>query len=50
MRSRASVVVADGFGRTLLFPVEIPVGVITSFVGGPFFLFLLRAKQKSIWT
>ncbi len=46
----AFVVVADGFGRTLLFPVEIPVGVITSFVGGPFFLFLLRAKQKSIWT
>ncbi len=41
---------ADGIGRTLLFPVEIPVGVLTALVGGPFFLLLLRRKQKEIWT
>ena len=41
---------ADGIGRTLLFPVEIPVGVLTALVGGPFFLVLLRRKQREIWS
>lgn len=41
---------ADGVGRALLFPVEIPVGVLTALVGGPFFLFLLRRKQREIWS
>lgn len=40
---------ADGIGRTLLFPVEIPVGVLTALVGGPFFLILLRKRQREIW-
>jgi iron complex transport system permease protein len=31
----------DLVGRTLLAPVEIPVGVITAIIGGPFFLWLL---------
>jgi len=33
---------ADTAARTLLGPAEIPVGVVTAFLGGPFFLYLLR--------
>jgi len=45
----AFLVVADGLGRMLFYPVEIPIGVITSLVGAPFFLLLLRRKQKEMW-
>jgi len=46
----AFLVAADGLGRILLFPIEVPVGVITAFVGAPFFLLLLRRRQKEVWT
>lgn len=36
------VVVADLVARTLAAPSEIPLGVVTALVGGPFFLWLLR--------
>lgn len=36
------VVVADALARTLAAPAELPLGVLTALVGGPFFLFLLR--------
>jgi iron complex transport system permease protein len=45
----AFLVLADGFGRTLLYPMEIPVGVITALIGGPFFLVILRMKRKEVW-
>ncbi len=45
----AFLVWADGIGRGLLYPVEIPVGVLTALIGGPFFLVLLRRRQKEIW-
>ena len=35
------LVVCDLVARTLLAPVEIPVGVVTAMIGGPFFLWLL---------
>lgn len=44
------VCVADGLGRTLFYPVEIPVGVFTALAGAPFFLRILRQKQREIWT
>lgn len=37
----AFLVCCDVVGRTVLSPVEIPVGVITALLGGPFFLWLL---------
>jgi iron complex transport system permease protein len=46
----AFVCVADGLGRTLLYPVEIPVGVFTALAGAPFFLRLLRRRQREIWS
>ncbi len=39
------LVLSDTAGRVLIQPAEIPVGVMTSIMGGPFFIFLLR-KQK----
>ncbi|MFV0342519.1 MAG: FecCD family ABC transporter permease [Anaerocolumna sp.] len=36
------LVMADTLGRTITAPYEIPVGVIMSVLGGPFFLYLLR--------
>ncbi len=36
---------ADTVARTVLAPAEIPVGIITAAVGGPFFLYLLRARK-----
>lgn len=33
---------ADAAARTMLAPAELPVGVVTALLGGPFFLFLLR--------
>jgi len=38
----------DIFARTLFSPVEIPVGVFTSLCGAPFFIFLLKRKQKDL--
>jgi len=39
------VVLADLAARTVLSPTEIPLGVITGIVGGPFFLILLRRAR-----
>jgi iron complex transport system permease protein len=40
----AFLVACDLLARTLLAPVEIPVGVVTAMIGGPFFLWLLVRK------
>ena len=39
------LVLADLLGRTLFAPSELPVGILMSVLGGPFFLLLLM-KQK----
>jgi iron complex transport system permease protein len=40
------MVVTDSLARTVMAPAELPVSIITAFVGGPFFLFILRRKKK----
>ncbi len=40
----AFLMVADTLARTLISPSELPVGVITAFLGAPFFIYLLRTK------
>jgi iron complex transport system permease protein len=37
---------ADTLARTVLAPSELPVGVVTALLGGPFFLFLLRRSLR----
>lgn len=39
------LVVCDTFARTIMAPIEIPVGVITALIGGPFFIFLLLTRK-----
>ena len=39
---------ADLGARTVLAPVEIPVGILTAVIGGPFFLVLLRRRGGRI--
>ncbi|MHA2055494.1 MAG: FecCD family ABC transporter permease, partial [Candidatus Hodarchaeales archaeon] len=41
------LILADVLAKTIIFPVEIPVGIITAFCGAPFFLYLLRKHKKS---
>jgi iron complex transport system permease protein len=43
------LILADTASRTLIAPTEIPVGVITAFLGAPFFVFLLRRKKKMVF-
>ena len=38
------LVLADALARTVAAPSELPVGVVTAFVGVPFFVWLLRRK------
>jgi iron complex transport system permease protein len=40
----AFLVLADLLARTLAAPTELPVGVVTAFVGVPFFVWLLRRR------
>jgi iron complex transport system permease protein len=39
------LIASDTIARTLLGPVELPVGVVTAAFGGPFFIYLLRTRK-----
>jgi iron complex transport system permease protein len=41
----AFLVACDVLARTVMAPIELPVGVITALIGGPFFLWLLVRKR-----
>ena len=40
------LIVADTLARTLFVPMEIPIGIVTSAVGAPFFLYLLWQQRR----
>lgn len=40
------VLLCDTLSRTLFSPYEIPVGIVLSLLGGPFFLFLIVRKKE----
>ncbi|MGH3241137.1 MAG: FecCD family ABC transporter permease [Spirillospora sp.] len=42
--------VADLVARTVIKPGELPLGVVTAFVGGPFFVAVLRASRRRVDT
>ncbi|HEX9889213.1 MAG TPA: iron ABC transporter permease [Nitriliruptorales bacterium] len=42
----AFLVTADVVARTLVSPGELPIGVVTAFVGAPFFIFVLRTNRR----
>ncbi|AFZ73462.1 FecCD family ABC transporter permease [Natronobacterium gregoryi] len=42
----ALMISADVGARLALNPVQIPVGIVTGLIGGPYFLYLMRKKQQ----
>jgi iron complex transport system permease protein len=41
------LLLADTLARTIMAPSEVPVGVVMAFIGGPFFLYLLRGMKRN---
>jgi len=41
------LLITDTLSRSIVYPVEIPVGILTSLLGVPFFIFLLKRHKKS---
>lgn len=42
------MILADSLARTVIAPAELPIGILTAFVGAPFFLWLLmNSRQKA---
>jgi iron complex transport system permease protein len=48
MGGAAFLVLADLGARTILLPAEVPIGVITAFVGAPFFAVVLRTSRRGV--
>lgn len=44
------LLLSDTAARLLLSPIEIPVGIVTSFFGAPFFVYLLVKKRREYWS
>jgi iron complex transport system permease protein len=44
-----TVLAADIVGRTLWAPQAIPIGIVTAFIGVPFFFYLLMKRAKEYW-
>lgn len=42
------LIICDTVARTVIAPTEIPVGVITAMIGGPFFVWLLKKKAAGV--
>jgi len=40
---------ADTVARTIMAPVILPVGIMTAFMGVPFFLYLFLKRKKEFW-
>jgi iron complex transport system permease protein len=43
----AFLVACDVLARTVLSPMELPVGIITALIGGPFFLYMLITRTRN---
>lgn len=39
------LIICDTIARTIIAPTELPVGIITAIIGGPFFFWLLKRQQ-----
>jgi iron complex transport system permease protein len=42
------LVAADALARIAVVPAELPIGLVTALVGGPFFLALLRGRRVTV--
>jgi iron complex transport system permease protein len=44
----AFLALSDVLSRTILAPIEVPVGVVTALVGGPCFIWMLRRRNRRL--
>lgn len=42
------MVIVDLVGRVVIAPNEVPVGVMTALIGGPFFIWILRHRSRTV--
>lgn len=42
------LIVCDTIARVLFSPIEVKVGIITSIVGAPYFLYLLKKRENEV--
>jgi iron complex transport system permease protein len=42
------LLVADALGRTVASPIIVPVGIVISFIGAPFFFYLLMRRRRGM--
>ena len=47
MMGAVFLLVVDNISRNLL-AVEIPIGILTAFVGAPFFIYLIVKQEKTL--
>jgi iron complex transport system permease protein len=47
MFGAAFLILADLLGRVAQSPAETPIGVVTAFIGAPFFIIVLRRRAVS---
>jgi iron complex transport system permease protein len=43
------LLVADVLARVVITPGELPVGIVTALIGGPFFIYLLRMQKTAMY-
>lgn len=46
LAAAAFLILCDTFSRSLLPPVEIPIGVVTAIIGAPVFIIILKQKRR----
>lgn len=44
------LLLSDTMARTVIAPTEIPVGIVTSLIGAPFFIYLLLKRRRQWWS
>ncbi|AMK14226.1 iron ABC transporter permease protein [methanogenic archaeon mixed culture ISO4-G1] len=45
----ALLIISDIIGKSIFYPTTVQVGVITAFIGGPLFLYLIVRQKKEAW-
>jgi len=42
------LLISDSIARIIILPSELPIGVITSLIGGPFFVYLITKRNATV--
>ncbi|AMK14211.1 iron ABC transporter permease protein [methanogenic archaeon mixed culture ISO4-G1] len=43
------MILMDTLAKTIMAPAEMPVGILTSLLGAPFFIYIMRKKRAEFW-